>query len=290
MYKYMSETYFNKGEGVAMFLTKNATRSTNIHIHDFIEIVYICDGTGTHRINDVSYRVKKGDLLFINYKQTHSITPDSTGMSFYNLMLRPELFGSSLVNSENAFELLSLTAFEDFANSVDKDSPFVSLDDADMAKTDALFTMLYEEYRSARLGRNTMINSIVMVLLLFIFRAMSHGISKDHKLFGSVTDDILSYIESHCHEKLTLQDLAERCFYTPSYFSRLFKETYSMTLTEYITKARIDKSIELLKKGEVSVDDVCYAVGFTDKTRFYRYFREHTGLTPAEYRKKNSCI
>ena len=67
MYKYMSETYFNKGEGVAMFLTKNATRSTNIHIHDFIEIVYICDGTGIHRINDVSYRVKKGDLLFINY-------------------------------------------------------------------------------------------------------------------------------------------------------------------------------------------------------------------------------
>ncbi len=59
VYKYMSGSFFNNGEGVSMFLTKNATRSTNIHIHDFIEIVYICDGTGTHRINDVSYQVKK---------------------------------------------------------------------------------------------------------------------------------------------------------------------------------------------------------------------------------------
>ncbi len=211
-------------------------------------------------------------------------------MSFYNLMLRPELFGSSIVNSENAFELLSLTAFEDFANSVDKENPFVSLDDANMAKTDTLFAMLYDEYRSARLGRSTMINSIVVVLLLFIFRAMSRGLSKDHKLFGSVADDILGYIESHCHERLTLQDLAERCFYTPSYFSRLFKETYSMTLTEYITKARIDKSVELLKKRELSVDEICYQVGFTDKTRFYKHFREYMGATPAEYRKTHFCI
>ena len=55
MYKYMSETYFNKGEGVAMFLTKNATRSTNIHIHDFIEIVYICDGTGRFTLGRICW-------------------------------------------------------------------------------------------------------------------------------------------------------------------------------------------------------------------------------------------
>ena len=286
----MSGTYFNNGEDMAMFLAAHSAKATNIHTHDFIEIVYICNGTGTHRINNVSYQVKKGDILFINYKQTHSINPDECGMSFYNLMLRPELFGSALVNSENAFELLSLTAFEDFANSVDKENPFVSLNDTNMARMDALFAMLYDEYRSVRLGRNTMINSIVVVILLFIFRAMSRGLSKDHKLFGSVTDDILGYIESHCHEKLTLQDLAERCFYTPSYFSRLFKDTYSLTLTEYITKARIEKSVELLKNPQLSVDEICYQVGFTDKTRFYKYFREQMGTTPAEYRKKNLCI
>lgn len=291
MYKYMSDTYFNKGESVSIFLTKYSNRPTKTHTHDFIEIVYIADGTGTHVINGVSYSVKKGDLLFINYKKTHSVIPDETGIAFYNLMLHPELFGENFVNSENAFELLSLTAFEDFASSVDRDNPFVPLDSANMSKTDTLFEMLYDEYRSSRQGRNTMLNSIVMVLLLFIFRAMSKGISRDNKVFGSVADDILSYIESHCHEKLTLQDLAERCFYTPTYFSRLFKETYSMTLTDYITKARIDKSLELLKNSQFSVDEICYQVGFSDKTRFYKHFRELVGDTPAEYRKKHPfCI
>ena len=288
MYKFMSDTYFKEGENVSIFLSPKSDRPTNTHTHDFIEIVYICDGNGTQLVNNVSYELKKGDLLFINYKQTHSIVPSESGLAFYNLMIRPELFGESLVNSENAFEILSLTAFEDFASSVDKESPFVSLDEKSMEKTDSLFAMLYDEYRAARPGRNTMLNSIVVVLLLFIFRAMSKGISREYKLFGSVANDILSYIESHCQEKLTLQDLAERCFYTPSYFSRLFKDTYSMTLTEYITKARIDKSIELLKNKDLSVDEICYQVGFTDKTRFYKHFREQTGDTPAEYRKKNS--
>ncbi len=287
MYKFMSENYFTDGEKVSIFFNdKRSKNASLVHTHDFVEIVYISDGSGIHTINDVSYHVSKGDILFINYKQTHSFTSDDGGMSFYNLMISPELFSSELVNSENAFELLSLTAFEEFANSVNTECPFVSLDTDNMSKIEMLFDMLNNEYYSARLGRNTMVNSLVMVLLLFIFRAMSRGISKERRYFGNVTEDILDYIETHCNEKLTLRDLADRCFYTPSYFSRLFKGTYGMTITEYITKARIDKSKDLLKNTTLSVDEICNRAGFTDKTRFYKQFREFVDMTPAEYRKK----
>ena len=287
LYKYKSENFFTDGEKVSIFFNvKNSRTSALVHTHDFVEIVYISDGCGVHTVNGISYSVKKGDILFINYKQTHSFDSGDGGMSFYNLMISPELFSGELVNSENAFELLSLTAFEEFANSVNTECPFVSLDEENMSKIEMLFSMLNNEYYSARLGRNTMVNSLVMVILLFIFRAMSLGISREQKYLGNVAEDIIGYIEAHCNEKITLRDLADRCFYTPSYFSRLFKGTYGMTITEYITKARIEKSVDLLKNTDLNVDEICHQSGFTDKTRFYKQFRDVVGITPAEFRKK----
>lgn len=285
MYKYMSGKYFSDTEKV--FIVKANAKSgddSEIHTHDFIEAVYICGGNGIHTVNNISYEVKKGDLLFINYGQTHSFTAGKNGMIYYNILMRPELFSSELLNSENAFELLSLTAFNEFANSIDKDRSFISLDGNSIKKIEKLLEMLEEEFNGNLRGRHTMLNSLIMAVMLLIFRAMSPDMAYHQKSFGNVTEDILGYIKSHCHEKLSLKDLAERCFYNPSYFSRLFKETYSMTITEYIIKVRIEKSTELLKSSEMTIDNICILVGYSDKTKFYRDFKQIVGKTPAEYR------
>lgn len=286
MYKYMSGEYFSDTEKV--FIAKGNAKSgsdSEIHTHDFIEVVYIFGGTGIHAVNNISYEVKKGDLLFINYGQTHAFTAGKNGMTFYNILIRPELFSQDLLNSENAFELLSLTAFNEFSNSIDKECSFISLDSDSMKKIESILNLLEDEFKGSLRGRRTMLNSLIMAIMLIIFRAMSPDMALHQKSFGNVAEDILGYIESHCHEKLSLKDLADRCFYNPSYFSRLFKETYSMTITEYITKVRIEKSMELLKCSEMTIDNICISVGYSDKTKFYKDFKLLVGKTPAEYRK-----
>ncbi len=286
MYKYMSDEYFSESEKVYIGKTPTVPfTGVDIHTHDFIEVVYIAKGGGIHIINGISYEVKKGDLLFINYGQTHEFTAGKNAMTIYNILIRPEFFSKDLVNSENAFELLSLSAFEELASFINKECPFVSLDGDNKERIEVLLEMLDEEYNGREQGRRTMINSLMMALMISIFRSMSPEISKPQKAFNSVASDILSYIETHFHEKISLTDLAERCFYTPSYFSRLFKETYSMTITEYIILKRIEKSKELLKNSDMTVEDICYTVGYTDKTKFYRHFKDITGKTPADYRK-----
>ena len=285
MYKYMSEDFFKDNKiHISKIDYENGNDST-IHTHDFIEIVYVCKGQGVHRVNDVSYNVRKGDLLFVNYGQPHSFIVGKNGMTIYNILMLPELFSTELLNSENAFELLSLTAFEEFANSIDANCPFVSLEGEEMKTVESLLVLLHDEFSSFKQGRHTMLNSLTMALMLNIFRAMSPDISKHQRHFSNVAEDILSYIETHYHEKISLNDLAERCFYTPSYFSKLFKDTYSMTITDYVMNIRIEKSLMLLKNSDMTVDDICVSVGYSDRTKFYKHFKERMGMTPAEYRK-----
>jgi YesN/AraC family two-component response regulator len=99
-----------------------------------------------------------------------------------------------------------------------------------------------------------------------------------------ITPEIISYIEEHCYEKINLADLAQMCFYNPSYFSKIFKETFGKNLTDFIQEKRIEKAIELLKHQEATIDEIVQKVGFCDKKQFYKIFKKITGVTPGEFR------
>ena len=59
-----------------------------------------------------------------------------------------------------------------------------------------------------------------------------------------------------------------------------------MSLTEYVNHRRVELAKTLLLKGELSVEEIAYRVGYSSKTSFYRAFMRVTGATPAEYKNK----
>ena len=59
------------------------------HTHKFIEFVYTLSGKGVHKIDDKEYHVKGGDMLLINYRRRHSVTPIEN-LSYVDIMLKPE--------------------------------------------------------------------------------------------------------------------------------------------------------------------------------------------------------
>ena len=98
---------------------------------------------------------------------------------------------------------------------------------------------------------------------------------------------IQEYIEQNPGAELTLSALASKCFYNPSYFSRLFKQKFHMSLTEYVTRKRIENAIWLLCSTTLSVDEISQKTGFVDRSTFYAAFSRITGTTPAQYRSSN---
>ena len=99
-------------------------------------------------------------------------------------------------------------------------------------------------------------------------------------------EELLDYIDANLDADLTLSTLAGKCFYNPSYFSRIFKERFDMSLTEYINRRRIDYAIRLFRETKISTEEIAERAGFSSKSSFYRVFTKITGRSPSEYRNQ----
>lgn len=276
------KNYFRNHEKMHIFYKTNSNQDgEQVHTHDYIEIVLITDGQTEQVIDGVTYPGSRGSLFFINCGQTHFFT-NKTPLSYYNLMLTPEYISEELVDAQHLNEILSLTMFEEFQAAVNLTSDQVPLQGETTAELETLFRGLLREYHSHLPGRQLFMKTYTISILAHIFRRMC---TNDEVLVDS---ELLHYIREHCSEKLTLAGLAQKCFYHPSYLSRMFHRLHGITVTEYITRARLQKAIELLESTPLSVEQICTSCGFGDRTTFFRRFKKHTGCSPLEYRKREN--
>ena len=71
---------------------------------------------------------------------------------------------------------------------------------------------------------------------------------------------------------------------SPYYFGKLFKQSTGLTVHEYVTKRRVQRAIDLLKRERVDISGVGAAIGIPDQSQFTRLFHKYTGITPRRYR------
>lgn len=86
---------------------------------------------------------------------------------------------------------------------------------------------------------------------------------------------------------LDLPELARAAAMSPGHFSRSFREAFGQTPHGYLTTRRIERAMQLLRRGDVSVTDACFAVGFSSLGSFSARFTEIVGVGPREYRARD---
>ncbi len=98
----------------------------------------------------------------------------------------------------------------------------------------------------------------------------------------------LEYIEAHYNEQIQLSQIAARCFVTPSYLSKVFKEEMNIGVVKYIHNLRIKHAKTFLSTTDWKVSDIAIKIGYSDYKRFSAYFLKVTGMSPREYRSEKS--
>ena len=83
---------------------------------------------------------------------------------------------------------------------------------------------------------------------------------------------------------LDIPAIARAALMSPAHFSRQFRAAYGETPYSYLMTRRIERAKSLLRGGELSVTDVCLAVGCTSLGSFSARFTELVGMTPTAYR------
>ena len=87
-------------------------------------------------------------------------------------------------------------------------------------------------------------------------------------------------------EPLDVPALARTALMSPAHFSRRFREAYSETPYSYLMTRRIERAKALLRRGDLTVTEVCFAVGSASLGSFSARFTEIVGETPSEYRAR----
>ena len=102
---------------------------------------------------------------------------------------------------------------------------------------------------------------------------------------SSIIDKAKEYIGSRYHKDISLDDVSREVDISPYYFSKIFKEETGENFIEYVTNIRITKAKELLQNSELSMKEICAAVGYSDPNYFSRTFKKNVGVTPTEFKE-----
>ena len=259
-----------------------------IHTHEFAELIFVVEGACTHEIDGEVYEAETGDLLFVNYGQTHAFHSKAKDYCYYNLLYVPEFFSEELINSENIYDIFEISLFREFSAVATGSSQLVHFRGKEYIEVKKIIEDMAKEFDEKGLGYRSILNGYSRVLYSKILRKLKSAeiSSAAQGCISRITADCLAYIDARCFEKLTLKEIAEHTFYNPAYLSRIFKEQCGISLSEYIKEKRIREAARLLADSYLSNEEIMYKVGYTDKKQFYKNFRDIYHETPAEFRKK----
>ena len=112
--------------------------------------------------------------------------------------------------------------------------------------------------------------------------ANTPAVKKEPEATGYVRQ-AMDYIAGHyADENISIATIAEHLCVSEGHLSHVFKKQTGMTVTNYLTKTRIDAAMALLQTGRVKVYEAAAAVGYKDVTYFSATFKKLTGLSPSE--------
>lgn len=280
MKTYKKKDLIEDGKSLHIFWETRTDRAEPTHTHDFIELVYVKEGSAREWVDGQEYQVKRGDLLFLNYDCTHSFFPNKK-YTYINICFSPETVGNTIITSENAFSLLTLTAFDEMRS--ESSGGKLSFFGGERKEIEDILDAMLREYAEKQTSWSVVMENYLNILITKMLRHMEVGIRKEE--LGETWQKLSEYIEFHLDAELTLSTLAQKSFYNPSYFSRVFKEKFQMSPVEYVTRKRLDHAVRLLCESEISVDEVGARSGFSDRSSFYRAFSKYVGGKPSEYRR-----
>ena len=95
-------------------------------------------------------------------------------------------------------------------------------------------------------------------------------------------------IDREYAKPLNVEDLARGAHMSAGHLSREFRRIYGESPYSYLMSRRIERAMTLMRRGDLSVTDVCFAVGFSSLGTFSTRFTELVGVAPSVYRRDHS--
>lgn len=153
---------------------------------------------------------------------------------------------------------------------------------------ESISLMLLSERQQGGLGSRLYTDSLVNILAVSLLReyvtTKVHLPTYEGGLPPRQLRQILDYIGAHLDRDIKLADLAQLLGMSQYHFSRLFKQSLSISPYQYLLQQRVERAKQLLKQTDRLIIDIAFDCGFNSHSHLSNQFRQLTGMTPKAYR------
>lgn len=252
----------------------------SMHIHDSYEVYYSISGGRQFLIDNRFYSIHPGDLFFINQFESHHLTQiDSQIHERIVLSIHPDYLtslSSSQTDLNHCFTVRPKNSGHRLSLSPQEQKRFLYY--------------IHKISSASGFGSDLLEKSYFLELMIYLndlFLRQAPTEQKKPESYSTQVDQILTYIHHNIQHSLTLEELSDTFFLSPSYLCRIFKAATGTTINKYITAKRISIAKSLLSEGH-TVNEVCELCGFNDYSNFLKAFTKAVGISPKKYAQFSS--
>jgi AraC-like DNA-binding protein len=277
--------------------------SADCHWHPDLEFIVILEGEMTYHVNDRMYPLREGDGMFVNTNRLHFGAAREPGSFnkcvFLCLLLHPSLLCAHpyiekrFVNPllyDSRFDALFFPAPADRAAG----TPAADWRMQALERIRALAELAMQAPDDSALeiqSRFYGLTSLLFANTVALEDTAKGRAAGDSEKSAPYRDDraikrMISFIQKHFNEKITLDDIAYAGMVCRSKCCRLFKRSLRKSVIDYLLHFRIRQSLPLLANETLSITDAALASGFSSASYYGEIFKRLLGMSPGEYRRR----
>lgn len=238
-----------------------------MHAHEWMEIFFFVSGKGSYLVEGTSYPLLPNDILIMRAAETHTLTI-SSDEPYERIAIH---FSPALLDPFDPEHRL-LRPFLD--RPLGQLNRYAAEDDPNGQLRAAFSGFTFREIPDVRLN-------LIARLLLFLttLNGMYEQSGILHAPAQGFQSQLVTYVNEHLFESLSLQSIADSFYRSRSQVSRIFQQATGSPLWEYVTIKRLLAARAMIQRGE-SANTACTACGFSDYSAFFRAYRAHFGHPP----------
>ncbi len=252
------------------------------HKHNYVEMIYMCQGQTHHLINGEDVELNEGELLFLNQNATQEILPAGIDDIAVNFIILPEFFDRTLVMIGEEENLLREFIIGCLKREDDKVS-YLHFKVADVLPIQNLVENLIWTIMNNQQNVRS-INQVTMGLMILQLLNYTEKVSVGKNQYEQeLAIRLLRYIEEHYRDG-KLSELAQGMHCDLYWLSRMVKKLTGKTFTDLLQTKRLNQAAYLLTTTNLTVAEIGLAVGYDNLSYFHRIFFEKYNLSPKKYR------
>jgi AraC-like DNA-binding protein/quercetin dioxygenase-like cupin family protein len=257
---------------------------TQPHTHSDYQIVYYLKGKGEQQIGNEFYPVKSHTILFIPPNTVHQFQPESDHVATSFILQFSIDFESDVkkYKEDKEYQKLARMLFSKSFRNIDLAQNYIK-------KAGELIENTHEELLLQNFGYALAVKGNILLLLrLFLNSAISRDdfkvpLTRQQLIFIRAK----AYINHNIDKVLTLAEVASFCSVSTSYIQKIFKANLCMSFSAYVHESKITHACHLLRNTDLSVKEIAWKCGVSDRNYFTRLFRNIIGQTPSQFKRKD---